>query len=611
MPLHLVGQTIDRFRAFAAAQSGDFVSLYRGIYVDATDDIERVVPAHGVRIAAFLYPQAYLSSASAVRLAPLADGRLFLSGRRNARTRIRNLEIIQNQAPDHPSTTPVIVGDDLGEIALTASSPRQRFLEAFRRQSEHAAAIDPEMRREMADRLLAEYRTPQAAADALWDLARPMRWTREAEAAEHYLQAGLNAAPTQANRARIAFTVAWHGEAVGQLAYDGAEWRWFAAPGGGPPLIRETRPGSLPPFIEALLPEGWLAQVLAARDDRDLLRSGSRYMSNITIVDDLAELTILPADIVEGRLGLFQENGRFTGDYQGPGKRSLEDSFQQRLAAVYASPETPRLSGIQIKAPMCLRRDGVVIVAQDAPFTHILKPAGTQGYEDLPIIEWINLQLARGAGFQTAEAALIDMPGGIPPALLVERFDIRRSDNDPRRLAMEDFCSVLDQPPARKYDGTIERMARGMRPLSTDPAADLETLFLRALFAWLIADGDMHLKNLALLKIAEPASDRFGSVRLAPVYDAVTTIIVPGLEHDRMALKLNGKDSRLTPEDFATLARTIELPLMRTPTLMATCARRLVDSTAALRLPPPFQKRGDRVLDQIRRIVAERADPFL
>ncbi|MFS8115044.1 hypothetical protein QD460_25215 [Rhizobium jaguaris] len=43
--------------------------------------------------------------------------------------------------------------------------------------------------------------------------------------------------------------------------------------------------------------------------------------------------------------------------------------------------------------------------------------------------------------------------------------------------------------------------------------ADLETLFRRALFAWFIADGDMHLKNLALLKIAEPRSHRFTSVQ--------------------------------------------------------------------------------------------------
>ena len=65
----------------------------------------------------------------------------------------------------------------------------------------------------------------------------------------------------------------------------------------------------------------------------------------------------------------------------------------------------------------------------------------------------------------------------------------------------------------------------------------------RALFAWLIADGDMHLKNMALLKIAEPGERQFRSVRMAPLYDAVTTRVFPKLKHDRMALKLNGKET--------------------------------------------------------------------
>jgi serine/threonine-protein kinase HipA len=48
----------------------------------------------------------------------------------------------------------------------------------------------------------------------------------------------------------------------------------------------------------------------------------------------------------------------------------------------------------------------------------------------------------------------------------------------------------------------------------------------------LIGDGDMHLKNLALLKFAGPAADRFSTIRLAPLYDAVTTRVFPSLEHD-------------------------------------------------------------------------------
>lgn len=609
MPLHLVGETLDRHQAHGAAQAGELVSLYRGIYVGAADDIEQIVIEHAVRIAAFLYPRAYLSAASAVRLGPTDDGRLFLSGRRNERTRIRTLEIIQNKAPEQPSTVSAIVGDDMGELHLTASSPRQRFLEAFRRQSEHAAAIDPVMRRQMAQRLIEEYGTPAAAADALWTLARPNRWTQEATAAEQYLNSETG--PVPVNKAAFHLAVAWHGEVIGDLAHDGAEWRWSAAPGPMPPLVRATRPGSLPPFIESLLPEGWLADVLDQRDDRETLKSGSRYMSNITILGEPEKLAMLPPDVIEGRLAQFEKDGLFTGRYLGPGKKTIDGEFQTKLAKLFAAADTPRLSGIQIKAPMYLKRDGDLVPAVGMPFTHILKPAGTGGFESLPIVEWICLTLARAADFELPEVALVDMPDGLPPALLVERFDIRRSDDDGRRFALEDFCSVLDLPTKAKYDGTIERMARAMRPLSTDPAADLEVLFQRALLAWLIADGDMHLKNLALLKIAEADTDRFSSVRFSPVYDTVTTIVFPGLEADRMAFKLSGKDSRLDPDAFASLARTIELPQQRANILMAACARRLVNALPGVALPAPFAARGERVLDRIRLIVLERAEPFL
>jgi serine/threonine-protein kinase HipA len=88
------------------------------------------------------------------------------------------------------------------------------------------------------------------------------------------------------------------------------------------------------------------------------------------------------------------------------------------------------------------------------------------------------------------------------------------------------------------------------------PGDDVLLVLKRALFAWLIADGEMHLKNLALLKIAEPGSKQFSSVRMAPLYDAVTTRVFPRLERGRMALKLNGKDDRLRRIDFKAFGST-------------------------------------------------------
>ena len=610
--IHLVGETIDKKQAHLRAQAGELLQLVRGVYADAQGDVETTVLGHAVRIARYLYPAAYLSSVSAVTLGPTPDGRLFLSGRRNQRTRIRTLEIIQNEAPPKPSTVTVIVGDDLGELRVGASSPRQRLLEAFRLRSEHAGAITEPLRAQMAARLIEEHGSADAAADSVWALARENGWYREGEGAERYLVARPAAGRVPVNKAALDLVVAWHGLPLGHLTHDGFEWRWRPTRKSAPPLLRETTPGKLPAFIESLLPEGWLAQVLHPRDEREALRQGRRYMSNIAIVEDAAELGTLPADVLQAPLSRFTEGGRFTGAYAGPGRGQLEDSFERNLARLFERAETPRLSGVQIKAPMCLLPDGRLAPAVDQPFTHIFKPAGTAGFESLPVVEWLCLELGRAAGFEVPPAALVEMPDGMPPALVVERFDIRRDAGDPRMLAMEDFCSILDLPASAKYDGTIERAARGLRPLSTDPSADLEVLFRRALFAWLVADGDMHLKNLALLKAAEPGSRRFGAVRFAPLYDAVTTRVFPGLAGDRMALKLNGRDDQLTRRDFAALARTIDLPAARADAALARVAGSVREAAAGLRLPE-FSRAfpaARAVEEEVRGIAVSRTDAF-
>ena len=557
MAIHLVGETIDKDRSYYLVETGKLVQLMRGVYVDADDDVEAAVLRHAVRIARYLYPRAYLSGASAVLLAPTRDRRLFLSGRRIQRTRIRALEIIQNRAPKHPSVADAIIDDGMGEIRVSVSSLRQRFLEAFRIRSEHAGAVDEEMREAIASRLIEEYGTAQAAADALWALARENEWRREGELAERFfLRRPL--VDGAKNLAVLDLIVAWHGAPIGHLAHDGFEWRWKPLDAEGPALVRQTTPGKLPPFIVSLLPEGWLEGVLKDQDERMLLRSGKRYLSNITVVERESDLAGLPPDILLTRLDTYTEGGVFTGQYEGPGRGDTEKGFEHNLAELYARADTPRLSGIQIKAPMYLDA-GLLSPSAGKPFTHILKPAGTSGFGSLPVVEWLAMELGRSAGLPAPATALVRMPDGMPPALIVERFDVREALEDKRMLALEDLCSVLDLSPEAKYNGTMERVARAVRPLSTAPEEDLLIVLQRALFAWLIADGDMHLKNLALLKISQPGAANFRSVRMAPLYDAVTTRVFPQFEKDRLALTLNGKDDDLDRGDFRTFASTVGL----------------------------------------------------
>jgi serine/threonine-protein kinase HipA len=226
------------------------------------------------------------------------------------------------------------------------------------------------------------------------------------------------------------------------------------------------------------------------------------------------------------------------------------------------------------------------------------------------MIEWVAMQLGRAAGLELPAIALVAMPDNMPPALIVERFDIRENASDTRMLALEDMCSVLDLPTSAKYDGTMERVARAVRPLSTAPEDDLLIIVKRALFAWLIADGDMHLKNMALLKIAEPGERQFRSVRMAPLYDAVTTRAFPKLRHDRMALKLNGKDDNLRRADFVTLATTAGLRAGDAETAIDDVLnglRERIDGIAvpnAVEVPDPIRKLADEALTICRQRIA-------
>lgn len=601
MALYLVGLNIDSQTAHYRAERGTLAKAMRGVYVDATDDVDETLLRHAVRIAKYLYPKAYLAAASAILLGPSPDGRLFISARRNQRTRLGALEIVQNQAPPHPSVAPATVTDPLGEVVVDVSSPRQRLLEAFRSKSDHAASITERMKQELRDRLTEEFGSPSAAADAVWTLARENGWYREGERAEQWL---LSQKPRTVAKAdnEVTLHVIWHGVPIGRLRHDGFEWRWTPEAVELPSPIRTTTPGKLPPFISALLPEGWLEAVLQSRSERELLLSGRRYLSNIAIIDDLSKLPGIPQDMLEGELATWTKAGRFTGTYGGPGSAEIREGFEQALVALYRDADTPRLSGVQVKAPMHLDSAGRLTDAKARPFTHILKPAGSAGFEALPVVEWLALELAGQVGFDVPARALARMPEDLPPALIVERFDIRRSLSDQQLYCLEDFSSLLGVTAEAKYRSTIERAGRALRSASTDPDADLLTLFRRALFAWLIEDGDMHLKNLAVLRIALPGDKQFRSVRLTPVYDTVTTRLFPKLAHDRMALKLNGKDDNLRASDFKILARTMGLRASDADEAIVAMREGLQSAVKTFR-PPTTAVIGERGHEAIQRVL--------
>ena len=363
MAVHLIGETLDKTRSHYMAETGKLVRLMRGIYVDANDDVDATITRHTVRIAKYLYPQAYLSAASATSLGPTRDGRLFLSARRKQRTRIRALEIIQNEAPKHPSIGEAIVDDGMGEFRISVSSIRQRFLEAFRLRSEHASSIDEEMRTTIAIRLIEEYGSAQAAADALWTLARENEWYREGELAERYLRHRPSATPAK-NEAALDLTVAWHSVPLGHLTHDGFEWRWKPTDLEGPSLIGRTTLANCLPLSSRCCPRAGSKKCSTIKTSArccgrasatcrtSLLRSAKR---NWRLTGEHSDD---PSQVV-------YRDGGFTGQYAGRATE-FKANFEHNLHRSTRLP-TPRLAGVQIKAPMFSDAKGICLPASASP----------------------------------------------------------------------------------------------------------------------------------------------------------------------------------------------------------------------------------------------------
>ncbi len=159
----------------------------RGIYIASDDDADAVLFDHALRIAAYLYPNTYLCGPSADLLAPAPDRRLFLSGRRSARTRLRTLEIVQTRAPDAPETETAQMTDPLGDLRVQRSTLRFRYLESFRRRSEAGAAMPIDMQADIAARLVKSADDTKTVIMECWRLAEANGWRVEAGRAESFV----------------------------------------------------------------------------------------------------------------------------------------------------------------------------------------------------------------------------------------------------------------------------------------------------------------------------------------------------------------------------------------------------------------------------------------
>lgn len=203
------------------------------------------------------------------------------------------------------------------------------------------------------------------------------------------------------------------------------------------------------------------------------------------------------------------------------------------------------ISGVQPKLSVAVDRDNKRFVVAPVGGTHILKPT-PEIFPFLSENENLCMNLARELLIETPPHGLVRMADD-RLAYVVKRFD---RDATGGKIPVEDFAQLLAK--TDKYDGSIEQIGKFVKKNSCMPFIDTQKLFVRALFFFLIGNGDAHLKNFSMVR--HPAG-----YRLADAYDIVSSRLVMPSESDDMALHINGRKNRFMKKDFEALAKYLEM----------------------------------------------------
>jgi serine/threonine-protein kinase HipA len=193
------------------------------------------------------------------------------------------------------------------------------------------------------------------------------------------------------------------------------------------------------------------------------------------------------------------------------------------------------LAGAQDKLPVVVRDGRIGIPLGRTPSTHIVKTPIAR-FDDTVANEAFCLDLARSIGLNAASAEVREADGR--EFLLVERYDRRHAaDGRVERIHQEDFCQALAVPPQLKYESEggpgLADCFGVLDGSSTDPGLDRVALLDAVTLNFVLGNHDAHGKNFSLL-LAD------SGVRLAPLYDLVSTAVYPSLDR-KMAMKLGGE----------------------------------------------------------------------
>lgn len=271
------------------------------------------------------------------------------------------------------------------------------------------------------------------------------------------------------------------------------------------------------------------------------------------------------------------------------------------------------LAGAQDKVAVRVEGQEISLPLGGAPSTHILKPA-VERFAGVVFNEALCMKLAATAGLPTANVETRSV-GGIE-YLLVERYDrSRRETGDTsslERLHQEDFCQAQNIVPETKYQKeggpSLKQCFALLRHVSSAPVIDLSRLLDAVIYNFLVGNNDAHGKNFSLVYYG--VGTAHGQIRLAPLYDVVSTVFYPELSTE-MAMRIGREYSpdKVTPKDFELLAEEAGLarPMVRrrvselAETVIASLNKTGVEHPVAAAVAELIRKRCEIVRNRFRK----------
>ncbi|MCR5848528.1 MAG: HipA domain-containing protein [Lachnospiraceae bacterium] len=201
-----------------------------------------------------------------------------------------------------------------------------------------------------------------------------------------------------------------------------------------------------------------------------------------------------------------------------------------------------------------------------APSTHIVKQSHIR-YQNIVTNEQLTLLTAKECGIDIPDSFIINVGNGKDSEVLfaTERFDRLFNEKSsvidglrkPFRLHQEDFSQAMGISSTNKYEpegaNYLREMFEIIRKYSSNPLEDQIKLWDRIVFNYLTGNTDAHIKNYSLLYGYD-----MQSIRLAPAYDMLSTVIYEGTSNE-MSFGI-GKEKNLKKinrESFAISASEI------------------------------------------------------